>query len=667
MAVPGSRPAAKDPTQFFGLVDQQFQPRPVYDAIRTLAHATPAAASGDQPAANPATSYSGVWAPTASGQTSPVSGATATLRFNGNAVAVRTVRAPNDGIAYLAVDGSPTYATEVPKDSAGRAALDLYAPNPSPALIQVASGLPDAPHELTVTVSGLANPASTGPAIEIDGFATGLTRDQRPYYAGAVLLAIALLLLLRLPAPTSAPAAPAPSPVATGEGWGEGTTAPARHPLLNKQSVLALQLLALAVLYFGRPLPITALGAAAFLALAVIQLDTALALIPLTIPFYLQPIHLRTAEVPISEVLIALTLAAYLLRGARKSWRWPKTGFTLPAALFFLAATASVFAASYPRYALREWRTDVVEPLIFFALLLLVRPRVKPMLNALLLGGLVVTLAGFAQYALRHGIQAEGVLRMVGIYRSPDNFALYLGRLVPIAAAVGLLAPINKMWRAVYLGGAALGLLAVLLSFTRGAWLGVFVALLLVAAFAGRRWLMAGLLGGAVAAAGISTVQARRIQSLFEFAPGSTGYSRIELWRATGRMIAEHPIFGVGLDNFLYQYPHYILPDARNEPDLSHPHNLLLDFWSRIGIFGVAALVWFEVVFFRTATRVIRSAKGFERAAAIGLLASMVDCLVHGLVDNSYFLIDLSLLFWLTAGLLQLLEWGSPQHQEIAA
>ncbi|HVA26007.1 MAG TPA: O-antigen ligase family protein [Chloroflexota bacterium] len=678
-------PAATDPTQFFGLVDQQFQPRPVYDAIRTLTHAPPAAASGQHSAANAAASYAGAWAVTASGRTSPVSGATATLRFSGSAVSLRTARGPGMGIAYLAVDGSPTYATELPKDSAGRAALDLYAPSASPAVVSVASGLPAGPHELTLTVSGLHDPSSTGPAVEVDGFATGLTRDQRPYYAGALLFVLGIFLLAK----RLTPSRPTPSPAAAGEGRGEGALgapvptpsptasatrvgpknlAPPRLGSVPSEGVtFAFQALALAILYFGRPLPVTALGAAAFLVLALVRLETALVFIPLAIPFYLLPIHIRNAEVPLSEALIALTLAAYLIRGWSRRIRWPRTAFTWPAALFFLAATGSVLAAAYPRYALREWRTDVVEPLLFFALIVLVRPRVKPMLNALLAGGLLVALAGFVQYALRHGIQAEGVLRMVGVYRSPDNFALYLARLVPVAAALGLLAPMNKRWRAIYLTGAALGLGGVLLSFTRGAWIGVFVALLVVAAFAGRRWLAAGLLGGAVAAAAISTLQARRIQSLFEFAPGTTGFTRIELWRATVRMIADHPLFGVGLDNFLYQYPRYILPDARNEPDLSHPHNLLLDFWSRIGIFGLAALVWLEIVFFRMAARVIRSGKGFQRAAAIGLLASMVDCLVHGLVDNSYFLIDLSLLFWLTAGLLQLLEWGSPDHEENAA
>jgi O-antigen ligase len=163
---------------------------------------------------------------------------------------------------------------------------------------------------------------------------------------------------------------------------------------------------------------------------------------------------------------------------------------------------------------------------------------------------------------------------------------------------------------------------------------------------------------------GLASVQAKRIQSIFTFTPGSTGFSRLELWRATASMIRDHPLLGVGLDNFLYRYPRYILPEARNEPDLSHPHNWLLDFWSRIGIFGLAAFVWLQVLFFRMALKVARLSGGWARALAVGLLASMVDALVHGLVDNAYFLVDLSLLFWLALGLVQLLEFGSPDSQE---
>ncbi|MDE3076878.1 MAG: O-antigen ligase family protein [Chloroflexota bacterium] len=331
-----------------------------------------------------------------------------------------------------------------------------------------------------------------------------------------------------------------------------------------------------------------------------------------------------------------------------RSWHWA-------ALLFFLAATASIGAASFPRFALREYRTDIVEPLVFAGLVVLVRPRPKLMLDFLLAGGMIAALVGFAQLTRGQGIHAEGVVRMVGIYRSPDNLGLYLGRMAPLAAAFALLLPAGRGQRAAYGAAAAVMLAAVALTFTRGAWLGSFVGLLVVGAFAGRRWLSVVLLAGAGSAAGASLIQAKRVRSLFDFAPGTTGFSRLELWRATAAMIRDHPIFGVGLDNFLYQYPRYVLALARNEPDLSHPHDLILDFWSRIGIFGLAALAWLEVAFFRCALELARSGDGLVRCLAVGLMGSMADALVHGLVDNSYFLPDLSLVFWLSFALVQVL------------
>ena len=42
-----------------------------------------------------------------------------------------------------------------------------------------------------------------------------------------------------------------------------------------------------------------------------------------------------------------------------------------------------------------------------------------------------------------------------------------------------------------------------------------------------------------------------------------------------------------------------------------------------------------------------------RRALALGLMASMVNFLAHGLVDASYFVIDLAFVFFMTLGLVQ--------------
>jgi len=91
-------------------------------------------------------------------------------------------------------------------------------------------------------------------------------------------------------------------------------------------------------------------------------------------------------------------------------------------------------------------------------------------------------------------------------------------------------------------------------------------------------------------------------------------------------------------------------------PSLSHPHNLILDFWTRLGIFGVVALVWLVVAFFGTAWRLYQRLDGDGRVLVLGLMASVVYALAHGLLDNSYFLVDLAYALMLVMGVASRLE-----------
>jgi O-antigen ligase len=123
-------------------------------------------------------------------------------------------------------------------------------------------------------------------------------------------------------------------------------------------------------------------------------------------------------------------------------------------------------------------------------------------------------------------------------------------------------------------------------------------------------------------------------------------------------MIVDHPLTGVGLDNFLYAYrTRYVLPEASDELNLSHPHNVVLDSWTRLGIGGVVLMLWLGVVFFRVGLcRYRHLPEGDDRALALGWLASMVATLAHGLIDHAFFLVDLAFIFMLALATLQSLD-----------
>jgi hypothetical protein len=85
-----------------------------------------------------------------------------------------------------------------------------------------------------------------------------------------------------------------------------------------------------------------------------------------------------------------------------------------------------------------------------------------------------------------------------------------------------------------------------------------------------------------------------------------------------------------------------------------------------MGVLGVVALGWVLWHFARLALASFHEATGppLERALAIGAVGSMTDFVAHGLVDNSYFLPDLAIVFWLTVAVVATLERPSPTRAQ---
>ncbi len=154
----GQQYTPDDAAYYFRMVDVDFTPRRVYDAVQDATRSLFVASAGHYEETNPAVGadidWFGAIAEEASGQgllESTAPGAGLTFTFRGHSVDLIARQGPQEGRLLVTVDGRavPGLAT----DPQGRAYIDLFAPTTTwQARIPIASGLTPEQHVVRLTV-----------------------------------------------------------------------------------------------------------------------------------------------------------------------------------------------------------------------------------------------------------------------------------------------------------------------------------------------------------------------------------------------------------------------------------------------------------------------------------------------------------------------------------
>jgi O-antigen ligase len=430
---------------------------------------------------------------------------------------------------------------------------------------------------------------------------------------------------------------------------------------LGENELFALAILAIVgVAVIAGSTVVSLLALLLLVALAALRPEASVVALPAVIGFVYQEIALKDARFSPQETLLAITVAGtgmhalYRLVTARSlrpirhfvsELRARLQLFDLAAIVLVLLGTLSLFTLALPAYrheSLRVYRWVILEPVIYYALARwYLRSRDLRRLSVLTFAGgaLLVAAIGVVDLAAGRGLDVEGVTRISGVYPHPNALALFLER--PFVLIAGLAAIFCTRLRWYWLVAAAIVGAALLLTFSRGAVLAVGIVII-VMLFVGQRRRLAALAAGAgvLLGAALALIASARIDNLFS---GGSGSLRLDLWSSAIEMIRDHPIFGIGLDQFLYVYaPRYVKPQAWSERFTSHPHDIILDSWLSLGIMGLVLALAFVVLLVLATIRLARKRSVLGLAAAGAMFAGIL----HGLVDNGYFLPDLALIFW---------------------
>ena len=285
--------------------------------------------------------------------------------------------------------------------------------------------------------------------------------------------------------------------------------------------------------------------------------------------------------------------------------------------------------------------TDVFRTLATFltlclsCLLLPIVPRwQEQLLRVIVVAGLVAVAVGCYEIVTKLGLGIHGRRAMEQITALMSSVNLYAGILVLIlpwclCAAVVL----RGAWRGLAAVAAGSVLVMILLLQSRAAWLAVLAgsaAAVCVILFDAERFnlsrrarnrLAAACLAGLVAlAGGIATAPAdnffaQRFRSIF-VAPADPAAlpregGRLMIWGITSRMIADHPLTGVGAGNFTVRLHEYFDADDLDFSNVHtnwvQPHNDFLWVFVEKGVLGIVLFVGCFVAAFASIRTILRS------------------------------------------------------------
>ncbi len=278
--------------------------------------------------------------------------------------------------------------------------------------------------------------------------------------------------------------------------------------------------------------------------------------------------------------------------------------------------------------------------------------------------GVIISFTGFWPGVLPVAWRGVGGARASGLIGNP---AFLAGYLVPLLGLSGIgFFIVKNRYRYGFLGALAIFLGLILLTETRGAWLGVaagFVATLAVASWIGTGlWLKrAALISLGLLLVGSAVIfgLAKQQSPLLDYVPRlkaltavsftrGTGTTRIMAWEIALQGIKAQPLLGWGWGNYGLVFNRYYNPQflrfGLTETVWDKPHNWLLEVAINAGIIGLLSYLSIVLI---AAYRVLRGAASEEEGLVSTPMvrAILIGALVAGVVQAG-FLFETSFSLW---------------------
>jgi O-antigen ligase len=406
-------------------------------------------------------------------------------------------------------------------------------------------------------------------------------------------------------------------------------------------------------------------GALALAALAVVVIrrpEYGIAVVLALTPFYhlgasvADPVDAVLSQRPLTVLLPAISalVLVYALLVSKGRWQAVESRRLLVAALIFAGALfLSTAHALNPSETGPEVSVLLTGVLLFVAVVQICVRRDQ--LLIVLAGALIALFAASLQGVIQHysgdyvaGFAAGGSVfgRVQGSFDHPNQFATFIASLVPLAGVVFLSREFPGPMRLLSLAALALAVPALVFTYSRGSLIAVVLGAIVWLAFLRPR---AAIAIAAVVAISVAALAPSTLRERFD--PDTSHQDlteRIDLWNAAIAMYSEHPVLGVGINNYSVAYPdlprtpsvapeHRLFLEGEAQVLPTHAHNLYLNTLAEAGLVGAVALLLLIGLSISAVYRGCRVTDPIGRSACIGIGISLMILLIDSFVDATLF------------------------------
>ena len=239
--------------------------------------------------------------------------------------------------------------------------------------------------------------------------------------------------------------------------------------------------------------------------------------------------------------------------------------------------------------------------------------------------------------------------RVFSTLGNPNNYAEFLMLMIPFAFAF-FLSREEGGWKTVSLAAVLLGIVALLLTYSRSGWLAFAVAAIVFTALYNPRVLPVIFILGILCIPLLPESILNRILTIGNLSDSSSSY-RIDIWTGSLRMLRDGYWLGgtgLGAEAFTSVYPAFGVGASKIAP---HTHMQFMEILAEMGVVGLISILWFSVSLVRRTAVAARKADRRLRAVLCAASSAMAGISAIGFAEYTWFYPRVMLAFFVAAGI----------------